>query len=90
MMILTVWCRAGVQGDFLSVYTGFFLLPINARKPLKPACTIPGVVPSCFCYIILVFYQTYLSIALLFKSFGIFSIAYRNAVRGIIDLFFIT
>jgi hypothetical protein len=39
-----VWCRAGLRGGFISVYTDFFLRATNLRKPIKPACTIPCVI----------------------------------------------
>jgi hypothetical protein len=39
-----VWCRAGVRSYFTINLHRLFLRAVYARKPLKPACTIPCVV----------------------------------------------
>jgi len=38
-----VWCRAGVRSYFPISLHRLFLRASNARKPLKPACTIPCI-----------------------------------------------
>ncbi len=38
-----VWCRAGVRSYFPISLHRLSLRATNARKPLKPACTIPCV-----------------------------------------------
>ena len=37
VLLGTLWCRAGLRSDFLSIYTDLYLRAKNLRKLLKPA-----------------------------------------------------